>query len=164
MRKLLITILLSALLAAGVKLAAGAVEFTTGTAIAVTGDSIKVGSVGHRPETLLLWGIEAPAMSAPDDIGLYARAALDDLLRQYGPNVKCTLDGIDRNATVCQAGSVDLGAAMLLTGWAVANRATMLADVPGGNAERTRRTETYLDAEAAARRDRKGRWAKMPVQ
>jgi endonuclease YncB( thermonuclease family) len=164
MRKLLITIFLSTMLAAGVPRAAGAVEFTTGTAIAVTGDSVKVGSVGHRPETLLLWGIEAPPMSAPDDIGLFARAALDDLLRRYGPNVKCTLDGIDRRAAVCRAGNVDLGAAMLLTGWAVADRATMLTDVPGGDSERTRRTETYLDAEAAARRGRKGRWAKMPAQ
>ena len=164
MRKLLGAILLSTLMAAGVPLAAGAVEFTAGTAIAVTGDSVKVGAVGHRSETLRLWGIEAPAMSAPDDIGLYARAALDDLLRQYGPNVNCTLDGINRKAAVCRAGSVDLGAAMLLTGWAVADRESMLADVPGGDSERTRRTETYLDAEAAARRDRKGRWAKMPAQ
>ncbi|MEE8445121.1 MAG: thermonuclease family protein [Alphaproteobacteria bacterium] len=157
-------ILLSTLLAFAIPLAAGAVEFTAGTAIAVTGDSVKVGAVGHRPETLRLWGIEAPAMSAPDDIGLYARAALDDLLRQYGPNVECTLDSFDRNAAVCRAGSVDLGAAMLLTGWAVADRASMLAEVPGGDADRTRRAETYLDAEAAARRDRKGRWAKMPAQ
>ena len=164
MKRKLWTFLLAAACAAGLSFAAGAIEISSGAAVAVTGDTIKIASPGHQPITLRLWGIEAPDMSDARDYGLYARSTLDDLLRLHGPNVTCTLDGLDRAAAVCNAGQVDLGAAMLLTGWAVADRAAMLADVPGGDSERTQRAETYLDAEAAARRDRKGRWAMMPAQ
>ncbi len=156
--------LLSALLCAGVPLSAAAIEFVTGTAAAISGDTIQVGSPGHPITTLRLWGIEAPRMSDPDDIGLYARSALDDLLYRHGQNVTCTVDSFDRNAAVCRAGDTDLGAAMLRTGWAIADRGVLLADVPGGDSERTQRAESYRQAEAQARRERKGRWANMPSQ
>jgi len=155
---------LAALLAVGAPLSAAAVEFVTGTAAALSGDTIKIGSPGHPTRTLRLWGIEAPRMSDPEDVGLYARSALDDLLFQHGQNVTCTVDSFDRNAAVCRAGDTDLGAAMLRTGWAIADRTVLLADVPGGDSERTQRAETYRQAEAQARRERKGRWAGMPAQ
>jgi endonuclease YncB( thermonuclease family) len=65
---------------------------------------------------------------------------------------------------VCKAGDTDLGAAMLLTGWAIADRTVLLADVPGGDSERTHRAEAYRKAEVRARNERKGRWAGLPAQ
>ena len=156
--------LLAALLAAGAPLTAAAIEFLNGPAVAVAGDSIMVGAVGHPSTTVRLWGIEAPAMSDDRDYGLYARAALDDLLRHYGGQVECVIDSLDRSSAVCHAGTVDLGEAMLLTGWAVADRTVTLADVPGGDSERSARAEAYHDAESSARAARKGRWASMPGQ
>jgi len=156
---------LRALLLAGAvaaaPLPASAIEFLSGQAVALTGDSIAVGAVGHPSTTVRLWGIEAPDMGDDRDYGLYARAALDDLLRQGG-QVKCVLDSLDRSSAVCHAGTVDLGEAMLKTGWAVADRTVTLADVPGGDSERSRRAEAYHEAEAQARAARRGRWAKMP--
>lgn len=141
---------------------AQAIEFLNGQAVAVTGDSISVGTVGHPSVTVRLWGIEAPPMSDDRDYGLYARAALEDLIRASGGQVKCVLDSLDRSSAVCHAGTVDLGEAMLETGWAVADRTVTLADVPGGDSERSNRAETYYDAESQARAARRGRWAKMP--
>ena len=156
-------ILAALLLTAGMAAApAAAIEFLSGQAVAVTGDSISVGAVGHPPETIRLWGIEAPDMADDRDYGLYARAALDDLLRQHGAQVKCVLDGLDRSSAVCHAGSVDLAEAMLKTGWAVADRRVTLADVPGGDSERSKRAAAYDEAESHARAARRGRWAKMP--
>ena len=152
------------LLTAGTPLSAGAIEFVNGTAAAITGDTIKIGSPGHPMRTLRIWGIEAPRMEHPDEIGLYARTALDDLLYRYGPNVMCTVDSFDRTTAVCRAGDTDLGTAMLLTGWAIADRTVTLADVPGGDSERSQRAEAYRKAESQARRERKGRWAGMPAQ
>jgi endonuclease YncB( thermonuclease family) len=156
------TLLLSAAIVTSWALPASAVEFLNGTAVAVTGDSITVGAIGHPNRTVGLWGIEAPDMGDDRDYGLYARAALDDLLRQHGGRVKCVLDSFDRSSAVCHAGAVDLGAAMLKTGWAVADRLVILTDVPGGDSERDRRGAAYDEAEAEARQGRKGRWAKMP--
>lgn len=156
--------LLAMLLTVGAPLSAGAIEFVNGTAAAISGDTIKIGSPGHPQVTLRIWGIEAPRMEHPDEIGLYARTALDDLLYRLGPNVKCVVDSFDRTAAVCRAGNTDLGTAMLLTGWAVADRSVLLADVPGGDSERTKRAEAYHKAEASARSARKGRWAGMPAQ
>jgi len=156
--------ILAVLVTVGAPLSAVAIEFVTGTAAALSGDTIKIGSPGHPTRTVRLWGIEAPRMSDPDDIGLYARSALDDLLFRYGQKVTCTVDSFDRNAAVCLAGDTDLGAAMLQTGWAIADRTVLLADVPGGDSERTHRAEVYRQAEAQARRERKGRWAGMPAQ
>ena len=155
---------LGALLAAGVPLSASAIEFVTGTAAALSGDTIRIGSPGHPIRTVRLWGIEAPRMSDPDDVGLYARTALDDLLYRHGQNVTCTVDSFDRNSAVCRAGDTDLGAAMLRTGWAIADRTVLLADVPGGDSERSHRAEAYRKAESQARAARKGRWAGMPAQ
>lgn len=149
-------------MAAAASLPASAIEFLGGQAVAVTGDSIAVGAMGHPSEAVHLWGIEAPDMGDDRDYGLYARAALDDLLRRHGDQVKCVFDGIDRSSAVCHAGTVDLGEAMLKTGWAVADRTVTLADIPGGDSERAKRAEAYHEAEAQARTGRKGRWAKMP--
>lgn len=141
---------------------APAIEFLSGQAVALSGDSLSIGAMGHPSESIRLWGIEAPDMGDDRDYGLFARAALDDLLRQQGAAVKCVIDGIDRSAAVCHAGAVDLGEAMLKTGWAVADRRVTLADVPGGDSERAKRAEAYHEAEAEARAARRGRWAKMP--
>ena len=164
MKRFLKVALVAATLTAGVPCAANAIEFVVGSAAAVSGDTIMIGSPGQRPVTLRLWGIEAPAMSEPRDVGLFARAALDDLLRRHGPAVKCTLDSFERTTAVCHAGETDLGAAMLLSGWAVTDRTVTLADVPGVDSERAGRVETYHEAEAGARRERRGRWARMPGQ
>lgn len=156
---------LTGLLVAGVLASLGvvsAVEFLNGQAAAVTGDNIRVGAVGHPSRTVRLWGIEAPPMSDDRDYGLYARAALDDLLRRNGSHVQCVIDSLDRSAAVCRAGQVDLGEAMLKTGWAVADRTVTLADVPGGDSERSQRAETYHQAESEARQARRGRWANLP--
>jgi endonuclease YncB( thermonuclease family) len=155
-------LLLTVAIAAGPAGTASAIEFVNGPAAAVTGDSITVGGVGHPNTMVRLWGIQAPEMSDDRDYGLYARAFLDDLLRQNGGQVKCVTDSFDRSSAVCHAGTVDLGEAMLKTGWAVADRTVTLADVPGGDSERSKRAEAYHEAEAQARAGRKGRWARMP--
>jgi endonuclease YncB( thermonuclease family) len=164
MSRILRLALLAMLLSAGAPLSAGAIEFVNGTAAAITGDTIKIGSPGHPQKTLRIWGIEAPRMGHPEELGLYARTALDDLLFRHGPNVKCVVDSFDRTTAVCRAGDTDLGTAMLLTGWAIADRTVLLADVPGGDSERSHRADAYRKAEVRARNERKGRWAGMPAQ
>lgn len=158
------TVLCATLLVLGLPRSAMAIEFVTGTAAALSGDTIQVGSPGHRTVTLKLWGVEAPGRSNSNDNALYARTALDDLLYKLGQRVTCTVDSFDRASAVCRAGDTDLGAAMLRTGWVTADRTVLLADVPGGDSERTQRAETYRQAESQARRERKGRWAGMPEQ
>jgi len=155
-------LLFNAIIAAAWILPASAVQMLNGNAAAVTGDTISVGTVGHPMETLRLWGIEAPPMSDTRDYGLYARSALDDLLRQNGGRVQCVIDSLDSTSAVCRAGEVDLGEAMLKTGWVVVDRTVTLADVPGGDSERTQRAEIYGKAEMQARMARKGRWKNMP--
>jgi endonuclease YncB( thermonuclease family) len=155
-------LLLGGAVIAASALQAKAIEFVNGPAVAITGDRITVGAVGHPNRTVRLWGIETPAMSDDRDYGLYARAVLDDLLRQHGPLVQCVTDSFDRSSAVCRAGPVDLGEAMLKTGWAVVDRRVTLADVPGGDSERSKRALVYDEAEAQARAGSKGRWAKMP--
>lgn len=162
MKTPLAVVMLASAIALWLTPTARAIEFLSGQAVAVTGDSISVGAVGHPSATVRLWGIEAPPMSDDRDYGLYARAALEDLLRANGSQVKCVLDSLDRSSAVCHADAVDLGEAMLKTGWAVADRTVTLADVPGGDSERSQRAETYHEAESQARAARKGRWAKMP--
>jgi endonuclease YncB( thermonuclease family) len=157
-------LLIAAMVALGAPQTGLAIEFVTGTAAALSGNTIQVGSPGHRTVTLKLWGIEAPGRSNSNDNALYARTALDDLLYQHGQRVTCTVDSFDRDSAVCRAGDTDLGAAMLRTGWVTADRTVLLADVPGGDSERTQRAEAYRQAEAQARRERKGRWADMPAQ
>ena len=76
--------------------------------------------------------------------------------------MQCVIDSLDRSSAVCHAGTVDLGVAMLRTGWAVADRTVTLADVPGGDSDRSRRAQAYHEAESEARAARRGRWAKMP--
>jgi endonuclease YncB( thermonuclease family) len=164
MSRILRLALLAMLLSASAPLSAGAIEFVNGTAAAITGDTIKIGSPGHPQKTLRIWGIEAPRMGHPEELGLYARTALDDLLFRHGPNVKCVVDSFDRTTAVCRAGDTDLGTAMLLTGWAIADRTVLLADVPGGDSERSHRADAYRKAEVRARNERKGRWAGMPAQ
>ncbi len=161
-RRVFGALLLAGAFAAASAGAASAIEFLNGPAVAITGGSITVGGVGHPNRTVRLWGIEAPAMSDDRDYGLYARAALDDLLRQQGGQVQCVIDSLDRSSAVCHAGTVDLGVAMLRTGWAVADRTVTLADVPGGDSDRSRRAQAYHEAESEARAARRGRWAKMP--
>lgn len=163
-RTLLLTLWCAAPLAIGLPHSAAAIEFVTGTAAALSGDTIQVGSPGHRTVTLKLWGIEAPGRSNSNDNALYARTVLDDLLYRHGQRVTCTVDSFDRSSAVCRAGDTDLGAAMLRTGWVTADRTVLLADVPGGDSERTQRAEAYRQAEAQARSQRKGRWAGMPAQ
>lgn len=141
---------------------ASAIEFLSGKAAALTGDSISVETVGHPTETIRLWGIKAPSMADTRDYGLYARSALDDLLHAHGDQVQCVIDSIDESAAVCHIGQMDVGEAMLKTGWAVVDRTQTMADIPGGDSERTKRAEAYRSAEMQARQARKGRWKNMP--
>ncbi len=135
-----------------------------GTALAIDGDTILLSAMGHRDIAARILGIDAPEMDAADGDGWFARAALDDILaggggtltcQQYGeeegqPLVHCMLDG---------GGQRDVGLAMIGSGWAVPLRLYLRA-----NAERIRGdlAASYDGAERAARRARKGRWARMP--
>ena len=153
----LATTVLAALLAGG-SVAALSVAEPKATAIAgnadvVDGDTILVGTTRVR-----LFGIDAPealqtctgapASKTSDDCGLKAALFLVDMIDR-DPMVSCRVKATDRyGRTVAVCGTskfTDLGAMMVLHGWAV--------DVPrysGG---------AYHDQEAAAKAERLGIWS-----
>jgi endonuclease YncB( thermonuclease family) len=118
-------------------------EILAGAARATDGDSLVVGGARIRLE-----GIDAPELAqncrrdgSDYACGREAREALADLIA--GRDVSCESrqsDRYGRALAVCAAGGVELNRAMVEAGWAVAY---------GG----------YRDAEAAARRARRGLWA-----
>ena len=114
-----------------------------GRAHIADGDSVEIGGARLR-----LLGIDAPelAQSCEGDRGAFAcgesaKAHLAELVG--GRPLACAWDRRDkfgRGLARCRAGSLDLGAAMVRDGWAVAY---------GG----------FEAEEAEARRDRRGLWA-----
>ena len=85
----------------------------------VDGDTIRVGGVTWR-----LWGIDAPESRQECDgwpAGRLATSRLQELVS--GRSVTCEAKATDRygrTVGVCFAGGVDLGAAMVREGWALA--------------------------------------------
>lgn len=137
-----------------------------GDAIAAGGDTLIVSAMGHRDVTLRVFGIEAPSLDSPDGDGWFARAALDDILEAGGGTVTCqqvgeTEGGPLVHCLVDDGRQRDVGLAMIAAGWAVAQRSYLRANagsMPGDLAT------AYVQAERAARRARKGRWARMPAK
>ena len=118
------------------------------TARVADGDSIDIGRLRMR-----LFGIDAPelaqrcldASGRPYDCGETAARALQDLVRNNP--LRCVSHGIDqfgRTLAVCTAGDVELNAAMVEAGNAVAYREGTLA---------------YVPAEGRARAAKRGLWA-----
>lgn len=135
-----------------------------GQASAVDGKTIVIGALGHGDTQLRIFGIDAPPMNAAGGDGWFARATLDDILARGGGAVTCqghgTEEGMPLVHCMVDSGSQrDVGLAMVASGWAVAKRAA-LRDAAGRI--RAGIAEEYARAEQAARRSRKGRWARMP--
>ena len=119
-----------------------------GAAHIIDGDTIVIAGESHR-----LHGIDAPEMGqicftrggAPWPCGERATAALEALIGDAP--VRCVSDkrGVyGRHISICTVGGVDLGAWMVVHGWALAYRAYSTA---------------YIDEEAAARTARAGLWS-----
>ncbi|MDO8410967.1 MAG: thermonuclease family protein [Phenylobacterium sp.] len=134
-------------LAAGLA-AASPAEFT-GPARVVDGDTFSIGA-----ERVRLWGVDAPegrqvCQDAKGQRYACGDAARDQLVGLIGGRiVRCEIrdrDPYGRAASRCQAGSTDLGGAMVRAGWAVD-----YAQFSRG---------AYASAEAEARRARRGLWA-----
>jgi len=144
--------------------APAAAQSFRGEAIALDGRTIMLSALGHRDVAVQILGIDVPLMETDRGDGWFARAALDDILaggggivtcQQFGdadgvPLVHCMLDKGERR---------DVGLAMVASGWAVPQRRYLHA-----NADRVRSglAESYEQAEKAARRAHRGRWARMP--
>jgi len=138
-----------ALVALAVGLAAAAPAELTGPARVVDGDTFSVGA-----ERVRLWGVDAPegrqvcqnAQGQDFDCG---DAARDQLVRVIGGRVvRCVVrdrDPYGRAVSRCQAGSTDLGEAIVRAGWAVD-----YVQFSRG---------AYASVEAEARRARRGLWA-----
>ncbi|MES2035423.1 MAG: thermonuclease family protein [Pseudomonadota bacterium] len=130
-------------------LAAAAPGQVTGPARVVDGDTFSVGA-----ERVRLWGVDAPegrqvCQDAKGQGYACGDAARDQLLRLIGGRVlRCEVrdrDPYGRAVSRCQAGSTDLGEAMVRAGWAV--------DYPQFS------RGAYASAQAEARRTRRGLWA-----
>lgn len=145
--------------------APAAAQSYRGEATALDGGTILVSAMGHRDVSVRILGIDAPLLGAAEGDGWFARAALDDILAAGGRTVTCQQYGVDDQGQplghcLLDGGRQrDLGLAMLESGWAVTLRLYLRA-----NAERIRNglAASYDNAERAARRARRGRWARMP--
>lgn len=140
-----VLVLAAALTAAG---SAAAQKRIAGRLKVIDGDSFEIGSVGVR-----LFGVDAPEgrQSCTRGDGSSWRcgeAAADELRRLAGSReVDCVPrdeDDYGRIVAVCRAGNVDLGAAMVRAGLAVAYR---------------RYSDDYVDEEREAQAARRGLWA-----
>lgn len=138
------------LLAVGLVAARAAVpqERIAGRAKILDGDSFEIGSTSVR-----LFGIDAPEgrQSCTRSNGSSWRcgdAAAAELRRLVGSRevacVRRDTDDYGRTVAVCRAGNLDLGAAMVRAGLAVAYR---------------RYSDDYVDEEREAQRARRGVWA-----
>jgi endonuclease YncB( thermonuclease family) len=137
------------IMALALGLAAAAPALVTGSARVVDGDTFSVGS-----ERVRLWGVDAPegrqvCQNAQSQSYACGDAARDQLVSLIGGRaVRCEVrdrDPYGRAVSRCQAGSTDLGEAMVLAGWAVD-----YVQFSRG---------TYASAEAEARRAGRGLWA-----
>lgn len=118
-----------------------------GPATAVEGDVVSV-----KGSSVRLWGIDAPdtgqsctaRSGQPYDCGQYATSVLQALIADNP--VRCRVRYVDRDGGrvgVCTVGSVDLAAAMVARGWALAYR---------------RLSADYVGYEARAQSRRYGLW------
>jgi len=133
---------------------AGQPDVIQGAAASIDSDTLAI--AGRR---VRLFGIAAPQM---DDwtYGVWARARLDELLRELGP-LRCEVYGgqaIDRTVAVClgahrDGATRDLGEWMIRAGYAVA-----LRDPIEGPAVPAELAARYRAAEAAARDAGRGLW------
>lgn len=173
-------------------------EVMSGHVIALDGGTLMIDG-----QPLRMFGIEVPDMAEAD--GWYARAALDEMIVAAAGSITCTVldtDGHGRPVGVCSAlsddgacelprddpasgGSLvrildhhcDLGAAMILAGWAAPWRSDTYAGVPYGgdvvidctNLETLAEEATvgclgvvYDMMEFVARQNRHGRWHRWP--
>lgn len=133
-------------LAAGLPQPGAAAELR-GRAIIVDGDTLEIAYRRVR-----LFGIDAPEMSqqclSADEqrypCGEAARQALERIIA--GREVSCVQRGRDRRdaaLAVCRAGDLDLAAAMVRSGWAIALWRISL---------------DYVELEEQARAERRGLW------
>ncbi|MDH3229384.1 MAG: hypothetical protein OEN55_06300 [Alphaproteobacteria bacterium] len=135
-----------------------------GEATAIDGRTILLSAMGHRDVTARILGIDAPALDAAGGDGWFARAALDDILAGAGGTLTCQHYGDEQGRPLVHCmldggGQRDIGLAMVASGWAVPLRPYLRANAGrlGGDL-----AASYDRAERAARRARKGRWARMP--
>jgi endonuclease YncB( thermonuclease family) len=119
-----------------------------GLATVTDGDGLKVAG-----ETIRLFGIDAPETAqyctrkdgSRWHCGQYSTVALDKLVK--GKQVTCeirTLDSYARWVSVCKVGDTDLSKYQVEQGWAVAYR---------------RYSKDYVEAEDAARKEKRGIWS-----
>jgi endonuclease YncB( thermonuclease family) len=119
----------------------------TGTASVVDGDTIDVAGTRVR-----LWGIDAPESAQMCErsgvgyaCGQQASAHLRLLIGDAGVSCQSrTKDRYGRTVAVCRAGTVDIGAAMVRDGWAMAF---------------VRYSVDYVAEEREARDAKRGLWA-----
>jgi endonuclease YncB( thermonuclease family) len=135
-----------------------------GEAIALDGRTIVISALGHGNTELRLLGIEAPPIDVANGDGWFARAALDDIIARGGGTVTCQGVGTEEGVTLAHCmldggNQRDVGLAMVTAGWAVPRR-FVLREIE--NRIRIGFAQEYEKAEQAARRSRKGRWARMP--
>lgn len=141
-----------------------------GAAEALDGDTIRMVRESGKHLDIRLWGIDAPEMNTPDGSGLEARQMMDSLL--LGHPVGCRILGTDRHDRLLAICSVlrlvsienvpdkkftvlvDIGKEMIAAGWAVEYR-KVTRPVPAGLLYSV---EAYAQAEAIARRERRGQW------
>ena len=126
--------------------ALGAAEVISGEAQAVDAGTIEING-----ERIRLHGIQTPDIDLicdwsgkPVECGAIAKAALMDLIT--GAPVTCEVTGArvqDTVVAVCQAQGFDVGANMVHTGWAFADREV---------------TDIYLAIEDKAKAGRRGLW------
>lgn len=125
----------------------GLLQAETGLYVAIDGDSLR-----RNDSDIRLYGIDAPELHQTCSdaegrdyrCGLEARRALADLVA--GRDLNCVVEDQDRygrSVAQCNAGAVDVNAAMVRAGWAIAYR---------------RHSRDYVDEEDAARRSRRGLW------
>jgi endonuclease YncB( thermonuclease family) len=138
-----------------------------GRAVALDGDTLLIFPIkgfqfgGDRsPETVRLWGIDAPEMTAENGHGWAARAELDEYLASDGDHVRCTVIDRDRHkrlVAICKSvkATIDLGMWVIRRGWAVEYRKYTRPPPLAAAKE----ADFYAIAEAMARGDKIGRWA-----
>jgi endonuclease YncB( thermonuclease family) len=146
MRKALFLALLAAT-AAATSLCATQPEIVSGVAKVVDGDSLEIGTVRIR-----LFGIDAPEgrqLCTRDSTSWSCGAAAADKLRALigDDSIDCVQRDVDqykRVVAICKNGAIDLGAAMVKAGLALAYR---------------HYSADYVNEEDDARRGKRGMWA-----
>jgi endonuclease YncB( thermonuclease family) len=137
-------LILAGLLAVAVYLVESERRSLTGAAVAIDGDSLRMAGVDIRIE-----GIDAPELQQTCKAGGETYRCGDAARRELArlvdaETVACRIAGRDRwgrSVARCDAAGADLGASLVRGGFAVAYG------------------RSYLDEEAAARRQRSGLWA-----